>query len=74
MLNVGESVQRIIEIIFSLKKNVLSVLQPNFTGKKQVIEQLVLKKSIKRGDEGKLNVYRQLFLIMRDTGTSRCRK
>lgn len=74
MLNVGESVQRIIEIIFSLKKNVLSVLQPNFTGKKQVIEQLVLKKSIKRGDEGKLNAYRQLFLIMRDTGTSRCRK
>lgn len=52
--------------MFSLTKSA-SVLQSFFTDKKQVIEEYILKKGIKRGEQGKLNVYRKLFIIMRDT-------
>jgi len=43
-----------------------SVLQPHFTDNKQVIEEYIIKKGIKKAEQGKVNAYRQLFLIKRE--------
>lgn len=67
ILKASGEMQRNAEIMFSLTKSAFCAPASFFADKKQVIGEYIIKKSINRGEQSKVNAYRQLLLIMRDT-------